>query len=133
MKGLGLICLLAVSPAVASPCLMPDGGTSLTAATEGAFAAALRFSPAPPKVGVPFAVELRLCGANSASVERLAVDAQMPAHRHGMNYQPVIADKGDGVYEARGFLFHMPGRWDIMLTVTAAGKPQLFRLGLDIR
>ncbi|MGL5362976.1 MAG: hypothetical protein ACRDBH_08855, partial [Bosea sp. (in: a-proteobacteria)] len=73
--------------------------------------AALRFSPTPVKVGAPFVVGITVCAP--AGVERLVIDARMPAHRHGMNYKPEITSKGPGVYEASGFLFHMPGKWEI--------------------
>ena len=39
------------------------------------------------------------------------VDADMPAHRHGMNYRATIRALGGDRYAADGLMFHMPGRW----------------------
>ncbi len=101
----------------------------------GAIAAALRFRPATVKVGLPFVIDISVCSRDNAKIDRLSIDARMPAHRHGMNYKPEIAPRGDGAYEARGFLFHMPGRWEITLSVTEAAntKPQHLTLELDVR
>ncbi len=131
----GLALLLSAAGAESSSCLPPDVGTPMSATTSGPVAAALRFSPATVKVGSPFVIDISVCSLNNARIERLAIDARMPAHRHGMNYKPEIASKGDGSYEARGFLFHMPGRWEITLSVTGAagGKPQYLTLELDVR
>ena len=32
------------------------------------------------------------------------VDATMPEHKHGMNYAPTIASRGDGRYRAEGMV-----------------------------
>jgi hypothetical protein len=70
------------------------------------------FDTRPPviEVGRPFAVAVRVC-ADGTLPTLARVDADMPAHLHGMNYRPTLAVKGDGLYAAEGLLFHMPGRW----------------------
>jgi hypothetical protein len=130
-----VILLLSVANAASASCLPTDGGMPMTVSNTGRFAAALRLSTNPVKVGAPFAIDVRLCSPDNAWVERLVIDARMPAHRHGMNYKPEITPKGDGACEARGFLFHMPGKWEIMLSVTDAAnsKPQHFTLELEVR
>jgi hypothetical protein len=127
--------LLSVASPASASCLPSDGGTPMAISNVGRFAASLHFSATPVKVGAPFAIAVRLCSPDSAKIERLVIDARMPAHRHGMNYKPEITLKGEGAYEARGFLFHMPGKWEIMLSVTdaASSKPQHFTLELDVR
>ena len=47
----------------------------------------------------------------------------MPAHGHGMNYRPSIVSLGDGFYEVRGLMFHMPGSWQFKLDYSAEGEP----------
>lgn len=97
------------------------------------FSAALRTRPSPVKVGMPFAIDLRVCAADGAQIDRVTIDATMPAHRHGMNYKPELIAKGIGNYVGRGFLFHMPGRWEIALTVYRDETPTYLTLGIDVK
>jgi hypothetical protein len=46
----------------------------------------------------------------------------MPEHRHGMNYRPTLASRGDGRYLAEGLLFHMPGRWRLLFDLERDGR-----------
>ena len=87
----------------------------------------------PPKVAVGqhFAVEARVCakGAGPAPTA-LRVDADMPAHRHGMNYRTKVSAKGNGQYVAEGLLFHMPGHWRLLFDVDGGGRTE--RLTADL-
>ena len=49
----------------------------------------------------------------------------MPDHRHGMNYRPAVSLNGmSGT--AEGLMFHMPGRWQLILVVRGtAGREKL--------
>lgn len=76
-------------------------------------AVAYRTIPARPAVGEHFVVEIAVCPPS----ERLAADAHMPAHRHGMNYRPALQPLGAGRFRAEGWLFHMPGRWEFFFDV----------------
>jgi hypothetical protein len=69
-----------------------------------------------------FSLEFALC-ANSGEPppESVAVDAWMPEHRHGMNYKASVRPHGNGRYRADGLLFHMPGRWELIFELRAAG------------
>ena len=97
-------------------------------AESARYVVAWHTSPAPPVVGEHFVVDLAVCpkaGAKRPSTVR--VDAQMPDHRHGMNYRPTITPAGDGRYRADGMLFHMRGRWVIEFELgdgTAADRLQ---------
>jgi hypothetical protein len=64
--------------------------------------------PGPLRAGRMFAVEVVLCPPGATLSQ---VDAEMPAHRHGMNYRPTVRALGDGRFRAEGLLLHMPGRW----------------------
>ena len=46
----------------------------------------------------------------------------MPEHRHGMNYAPEVKATGPGRWRAEGLMFHMPGKWEFVFEVRAAGK-----------
>jgi len=50
------------------------------------------------------------------------VDANMPLHRHGMNYRPVVTAQSEAMFRAEGLLFHMPGRWDVTFDVDTGAR-----------
>lgn len=114
-------------------CLPADAGLAMKPVDQSSVMAGIGIRPAPIAVGKPFVVELSVCSEAGASIERLTVNATMPAHRHGMNYKPEIVSLGGGRYEGRGFLFHMPGLWEIELTVYAGGKTNRLKLDIEAR
>jgi hypothetical protein len=78
---------------------------------------ALSYRTIPPKiaVGEHFALELAACPKQGAVLsDRVKLDAQMPEHKHGMNYRPSVKLLGPGRYRSEGWLFHMPGRWEFV-------------------
>ena len=52
------------------------------------------------------------------------VNADMPAHRHGMNTQPEISSGSSNSYQVDGMLFHMTGYWVINVDITKDGKTE---------
>ncbi len=48
----------------------------------------------------------------------VVVDAGMPAHGHGMNVVPTVTANGDGTFAVEGMRYHMPGHWEMVVTVT---------------
>ncbi len=72
----------------------------------------------PIRVGQPFSIRVRVCGEGITGV---SVDADMPAHRHGMNYRPQpgpLETLPTGVARHfEGLLFHMPGEWRVRFVV----------------
>ena len=97
--------------------------TSPRGADGSPYAAALRVDPEPIAIGRPFSAEVTVCGAEAAPPDRVAVDATMPRHGHGMNYTPEVVAVGPGRYEARGLLFHMPGLWRLEVVLYRDGRP----------
>lgn len=83
--------------------------------------------PARIKVGELFSLDATVCPkAGAGTVRAFKVDASMPDHRHGMNYQPSVLRKGEHAYSASGLMFHMPGRWQFAFEVdTASGRERL--------
>ena len=78
--------------------------------------------PDPIAVGSHFALDFAVCPRAKAEAPRaVRVDANMPEHRHGMNYRPVVTTRPSGAYRADGLMFHMPGRWDLTFDVDASG------------
>ena len=86
------------------------------------YSVVFRTEPTPVVVGQAFALEAEVCAKGAAAPPGgLRVDAQMPAHRHGMNYRATVKARGDGQFRAEGLLFHMPGRWQFVFDVDAPG------------
>ena len=77
---------------------------------------------ASPELGKFFSLDLAVCAKSKAAVESIKVDAQMPEHRHGMNYAPALKPLGPGRWRAEGLMFHMPGKWEFVFEIRAAGK-----------
>ena len=60
-------------------------------------------------------LELAACPKEGTVLSaRVKLDAHMPEHKHGMNYQPSLESLGVGRYRSQGWLFHMPGRWEFI-------------------
>ena len=101
-------------PAGAAPasCGAQLGGPARQVAELGTLTVVFAPRPWPVPVGRHFALDIAVCAApGSALPASLRVDADMPAHRHGMNYKPTVQALGDGRFVAEGLMFHMPGRW----------------------
>jgi hypothetical protein len=92
---------------------------------------AYRWEPGTLKVGQFFKLEVVACRVPGAeAVQSIVVDAQMPAHGHGMNYRPTMAQTGAGSFRFSGLMLHMPGRW--RLTVDLVQGERRTRLAHDI-
>ncbi len=75
-------------------------------------------APAAIPVGGHFSLRFRLCGPPARQVR---VRGWMPDHRHGMNYRPGVTLTGRSG-AAEGLLFHMPGRWQLILEIAGAAS-----------
>jgi hypothetical protein len=91
---------------------------------------AYRPVPAPIAVGRHFAVDAAVCAKRGPLPHALRVDAQMPAHRHGMNYRAKVIPQGPGRWRAEGLMFHMPGQWQFVFDVEAGERRE--RLTADV-
>lgn len=79
-----------------------------------------------------FQLELQVCPAQPLPPPR--VDADMPAHRHGMNYRTtVVALSPPGRYRAEGLLLHMPGRWRLIVELALPQGPLRLTHEIDVR
>ena len=108
--------------AVAGAC-----GTELSGATrtiEGAnYTVVFKTVPDPISTGAHFALDFAVCPRAAAPIPRaVRVDANMPLHRHGMNYRPVVTPQSGAMFRAEGLLFHMPGRWDVTFDVDTGAR-----------
>jgi hypothetical protein len=94
---------------------------------------AATLSTVAPRVGEPLQVDLALCSPASTAIDRIEVDAHMPAHRHGMNYRPTVTSVSPGRYRASGLLFHMAGVWEIVVTVHRGGRQERVMISIEAR
>ena len=113
---------LVLAAGQAAACDRPQGWTGGARIDGKQWTAWWRSEPAAVSVGAHFSIRFRLCGP---LVERVEVRGWMPDHRHGMNYRPAVTLNGlSGT--AEGLLFHMPGRWQLILDVRGeAGREKL--------
>ena len=111
--------VLAVA-AAAEACAPPNAGPAGRAESSG-IVVVFQTVPGVVEVGRHFTVDVRVCAeAPAATLTRL--DADMPEHRHGMNYRPSLVARGPGRYVAEGLMFHMPGRWRLLFDVERDGR-----------
>jgi len=93
-------------------------GAAAARAESRQYVIAWRADPTPIVVSRHFSLDVVVCPkARVPEPESLAVDATMPAHRHGMNYRPMVTAAGSGRYRAEGLMFHMPGAWELAFDV----------------
>lgn len=131
---LGLLgTILAVPLANAAPCgaQLPSAHRLVTVGQGEAAGLAVAFVPEPAPWAVSRHIALRgeLCGAGRL----LRVDADMPAHRHGMNYRPTLSLQPDGSFVAQGLLLHMPGRWRLRFEVEIDGRRHWLDQTVDLK
>lgn len=120
-----IACWLAITSTLACACKpdLPAAPGAKNETVESAkYAITYRTQPEKIAVGQHFALEFALC-ANDGAVapESVRVNAVMPEHRHGMNYKTTVKNTGAGRYRAEGLMLHMPGRWEYIFEVRAAG------------
>jgi hypothetical protein len=124
---------LSVAPALAADCGADlPAPHRLVAQGHGAAAGlAVAFvpEPAPWAVGRHFSLRGVVCGPGRL----LRVDADMPAHRHGMNYRPSLDLQAEGRFLAQGLMLHMPGRWRIRFELEADGRRQWLEQTVDLK
>lgn len=124
-----LLAVFLASPVLADCPLDLGRGTGWVVFSDH-YMLAFRSDPLRIETGEPFALVLNVCTKNGKPAELVAVDAQMPEHRHGMNYRPSIVGGENGRYRAEGLVFHMPGRWELTFDVRAGEETE--RLTHDI-
>lgn len=99
----------------------PDGFAARGRAEGNAVIVLYRTVPATVTLGRHFAVEAIVCG-ESPPATLTGIDADMPEHRHGMNYRPTVTANAPRHYVAQGLMVHMPGRWRLLFDVERGGR-----------
>jgi cytochrome c peroxidase len=102
----------------AQACVPALDGTRLESPRYG-----LSYKETPIAVAQHFVLEIAICAKPGNPVpETLKVDAHMPEHKHGMNYAPEVKPLGPGRWRAEGLMLHMPGKWEFVFEIRAAGS-----------
>ena len=120
-----VLCAVSTLSLACTPVLESAKGGGVIKAESKNYAMVFRTLPEKVVIGQHFAVELAVCAkTGAASPENVRVDANMPDHRHGMNYKTVVSATGAQRYRAEGLMFHMPGRWEYVFEVRSAGETE---------
>ena len=127
MKRLGALLLIAGldmwNAAHANENCVPGTGVQMSGAADAPWTIQIRLGPDGAPLNTPFDADIIICTPSEQYPARVAVDATMPAHKHGMNYKPAMAKIDSGQYEVRNLLFHMPGVWRFEITAYENDKP----------
>ena len=128
--------VLALSVAIpcapgAAACAVPEGFARLaTPEAEIAY----RWEPGVLKVGQFFAAEVVACRApGPGPVREMLLDAQMPAHGHGMNYRPTVTLTGPGRFRFTGLMLHMAGRWRLTFDLVQGDRRTRLSRDVDLK
>jgi len=115
-----LVLSLALHTPGLSACTVPEGFARLSSPEAEI---AYRWEPSVLKVGQFFAAEVVACRAPApGAVSAIVLDAQMPAHGHGMNYRPTVTSTGPGRFRFAGLMLHMPGTWRLTFDLVQSDR-----------
>jgi hypothetical protein len=116
---------------LASACTVPEGFARL-ASTEAEIA--YRWEPERLRVGQFFAAEVIACRAPGPdAVREVVLDAQMPAHGHGMNYRPSATQLAPDRFRITGLMLHMPGRWRVTFDLVQGDRRTRLSRDVDLK
>ena len=87
--------------------------------TSGQVTLSAKSQPQAISTSEPFSLLVSICQNKKAYLGQLSFDAQMPLHKHGMNYQTSIIKLEEGRFIIQGSLLHMPGLWRFSFTLNS--------------
>ena len=128
-----LATLPTVSKAFAENSCDPAKGVAMVGDADAPWTMQIELNPTEVPLNLPFDADVTVCSLSDNLPTRITVDATMPAHKHGMNYQPKTARTGDISYKATNLLFHMPGMWRLEVTAYGKDKPHRFTHDVNLR
>lgn len=122
-----LIFVLGLSQqALASEPCTTENAITMTGASDAPWTVQIELDPVDVPLNKPFDADVTVCAQSQDAPARVTVDATMPAHKHGMNYEPKMTQVDDSNYQVENLLFHMPGVWQLEVTAYDRGKPYRF-------
>jgi hypothetical protein len=118
--------------ALVEGCAPDDAGFTRLRSADAEIA--YRWRPETLKVGKFFELEVAACRMPPpGGVSRIIVDAQMPAHGHGMNYRPTSKAIGPDRYRFSGLMLHMAGKWRLVFDLMQGDKRTRLTQDIDVR
>lgn len=118
--------LLFLSAGTAGAADCNPGDAAAREVVLGEYRVAFVTQPARIAIGNHFDVVARVCRNGEPFTGTVDIDADMPAHGHGMNYEPDVVVEAPGKVRASGLMFHMPGEWRFEFTLDSeAGREVL--------
>ncbi|MEP3014673.1 MAG: hypothetical protein ABJO54_10505 [Hyphomicrobiales bacterium] len=130
---MSVCCLGVVQFAHANDPCRSGTGFQLSSATDAPWTMQIQFNPKDVSLNTPFDLMVAVCSQSEHLPSHLTIDATMPAHKHGMNYEPKTEYAENRQYRSKNLLFHMPGIWRIEVTAFHNSKPYRFTLDVDIQ
>lgn len=114
-----VVCLVADALAFsAKPCEARKDWSQMETTAEKQSVVSFNLDEDNITLGKPFSFNIELCSNFGGKPDRVTANAIMPAHQHGMNYTPTVAfDEKSQHYGVSDFLFHMPGVWEITVSI----------------
>ncbi len=120
------ICMLCSAANVALAC--DETGQVMTSKIPDAPLAVISIEP--PPLSQPFSFVITVC--TDKPVTDVTVDATMPAHQHGMNYEPRATTSAGNTLQIDDMVFHMPGLWEIELNAVIDDIPVSYTHSLTL-
>ena len=99
---------------------------STVATASGNYVIDYSFSPDPIPKNEHFSMQVVVTRKDGGELPKdfsIQVDADMPAHGHGINTAPEIKKLPSGAYQVDGLLFHMGGHWELYIDAMEGGIP----------
>jgi hypothetical protein len=75
----------------------------------------------------------RLPGPGPDAVREIILDAQMPAHGHGMNYRPTAVSLAPDRFRISGLMLHMAGKWQLTFDLVQADRRTRLSQDVDLK
>ena len=110
----------------------PAKGTKMHSGESSIWDMRIHFSPEQVPLNTPFQAIISICSQTETMPNKLAINAIMPAHKHGMNYKPTITRVDDRTYQINNLVFHMPGIWRLEVTAYTNATPHRFSHEMDL-
>lgn len=125
------LCLLPILGGQVFACVTDPDAQRMTAETDGA--PDVYVIAGMSAVSQPTDLEIVVCPGTAKEVSGLVVDAWMPSHQHGMNYDPEIEALGEGRYSVTNMVYHMPGLWQLTITLGPDAERAYYTLDMRIQ
>lgn len=124
MKAFLFTLLLSVSLSANTPLLAAENTPDLRGSTVQGLMIEIYSDLSPLLINQIHSWHIRILDSNKSpvDVEQLSITGGMPDHDHGLPTQPQVTLRlENGDYLLEGVRFHMPGRWQLTVTMEVNG------------